>query len=65
MAQIAHDRMSEEEIVSNILAAANQIAEKVDGGRVNVRNMHIKFSSSTAIPIYMDFGKHIFKKICY
>lgn len=56
MAQVAHDRMSEEEIVSNILAAASQVAEKLDGGRANIRNLHIKCSSTTSVPVYMNFG---------
>ena len=59
MAQVAHDRLSEEEIVSNILAAANQIAEKLDGGGANIRNLHIKCSSTTSVPVYMNFGKSL------
>ena len=57
MSQVAHDRMSEEEIVSNVLAATDQIAEKLDGGGANIRNLHIKCSSTTAVPVYMNFGK--------
>lgn len=56
MAMVAHDRMSEEEIVSNIVAAANQLAEKLPGGEANIRNLHIKCSSTIAVPIYVDFG---------
>ena len=56
MAQVAHDRMSEEEIVSNVLAAANQIAQKLDGGGANIRNLHIKCSATTSVPVYMNFG---------
>ena len=57
MAMVAHDRMAEEHIISNILAAANQIAEKVPGGGSNIRNFLIKCSSTTSIPIFVSFGK--------
>ena len=59
MAIVAHDRMSEEEIVSNIVAAASQLAEKLPGGEANIRNLHIKCSSTTAVPLYVDFGMMI------
>ena len=59
MAMVAHDRMSEEDIVSNIVAAASQLAEKLPGGEANIRNLHIKCSSTTAVPLYVDFGKII------
>lgn len=51
---VAHDRQSKAEIVSNILAACTQLAERLPGGQQNIRNIYIKGPDTAAIPVYID-----------
>jgi len=58
---VAHDGQSRSEIVANVMAACKQLADKVPGGQANVKNMHLKSPSTTAVPLYIDFGKYVYK----
>ncbi|XP_045215019.2 ribosomal L1 domain-containing protein CG13096-like [Mercenaria mercenaria] len=51
---VAHDKMKKKEMVANILAASKHLADQVPGGLENIRNMYIKSSDTTAVPVYLD-----------
>lgn len=51
---VAHDRLKKSDIVSNILAACTQLADKLPGGQENIRNIYIKGSETAAVPVYVD-----------
>ncbi|KAL5582593.1 hypothetical protein UlMin_015035 [Ulmus minor] len=50
--KVARLSMSEEEIVENVMAAINGIAEVVPSKWGNVRSFHLKLSESLALPVY-------------
>lgn len=54
---VAHHGLSKSDIVANVLAACEQLADKVPGGSANIKNIYIKGSDTTAVPVYVDFGK--------
>lgn len=53
---VAHDGQSKSEIVANIVAACKQLMEKAPGGTANIKNIHLKGSDTTSVPLYIDFG---------
>ena len=58
MGTVGHDRMTEEQIVDNILAAASIIKERVPGGPDNIRSILIKCTDSLSIPLHSNIGKY-------
>ena len=58
MGTVGHDRMTEEQIVDNILAAASTIEERVPGGPDNIRSILIKCTDSLSIPLHSNIGKY-------
>ena len=59
MGTVGHDRMTEEQIVDNILAAASIIKERVPGGPDNIRSILIKCTDSLSIPLHTNIGKYL------
>lgn len=53
---VAHNGQTRSEIVDNIVAACNQLATLLPGGSVNIKNIYIKGSDTTALPLYFDFS---------
>ena len=58
MGTVGHDRMTPEQIVDNILAAASTIEERVPGGPDNIRSILIKCTDSLSIPLHTNIGKY-------
>uniref|UniRef100_A0A803KTL9 Ribosomal protein L1 n=1 Tax=Chenopodium quinoa TaxID=63459 RepID=A0A803KTL9_CHEQI len=60
--KVAKGSMSRDEIVANVVAAVNGVAETVPKKWGNVRAFHLKFSESLALPVYQkvpDLGLKI------
>uniref|UniRef100_A0A803M5T5 Ribosomal protein L1 n=1 Tax=Chenopodium quinoa TaxID=63459 RepID=A0A803M5T5_CHEQI len=60
--KVAKGSMSRDEIVANVVAAVNGVAETVPKKWGNVRGFHLKFSESLALPVYQkvpDLGLKI------
>ncbi|XP_041134346.1 ribosomal L1 domain-containing protein 1-like [Polyodon spathula] len=52
MARVAHSGMTVDEVVENISAAVNTIAEKLNKKGKNIKILHLKTQKSVALPIY-------------
>ncbi|XP_058851839.1 ribosomal L1 domain-containing protein 1-like isoform X1 [Acipenser ruthenus] len=52
IARVAHSGMTVDQIVENISAAVNTIAEKLNKKRNNIKVLHLKTQKSVALPIF-------------
>lgn len=48
------EEMTQDQIVENVMAALPQIIKKVPRGWSNIKSIHIKTTSSVALPIYLN-----------
>ncbi|KAL3876295.1 hypothetical protein ACJMK2_034160 [Sinanodonta woodiana] len=54
MVTIAHTDLTQEQIVENVIAAASQVSQSVPGGPQNIKNFYLKFTDTTAVPLYIS-----------
>ncbi|XP_074648576.1 ribosomal L1 domain-containing protein 1-like [Tubulanus polymorphus] len=54
MLQVAHTKHTEEQITENVLSAFKCLCEKIPGGGVNIKTLHLKTTDSTSVPVYYN-----------
>lgn len=53
---VGYSDMTRDQIVENVLKTVEQLSQKFPGGPNNIRSLHIKTTSSTAIPFFVSLG---------
>lgn len=51
---VGYSDMTRDQIVENVLKTVEQLSQKFPGGPNNIRSLHIKTTSSTAIPFFVS-----------